>query len=192
MTEKKGAGSEVLDDLTIRSSPKATFTLRELDLRRAARLHVFSSMRNLRTIVRLSILWIGAIVVLVAYLLTVGMPWADLRQNLPLFALIMAAAIFGTAFVIPLVLGPIVIRRRFRQEKLIRQPVSVSWDEEVYEVDQPGVHNRIPWRDYAKWREDRHQFLFFMSDYRYQILPKHVLTQEQIEDIRATLSALSP
>ena len=177
--------------MTVQSNSlrSATFVLSELDLRRAARLHVFSAMRDRRTIIRLSILWIGVMVALAIYLRLVGMPWAELREYMPLFVLVLASAAFGAAFVVPLLLSPMVIRRRFRQEKILREPAEVRWDEEAYEVDQPGIHNRIAWRDYTKWREDRYQFLFFASDYRYQVLPKRVLTQAQIEDVRAILLA---
>ena len=89
----------------------------------------------------------------------------------------------------PLALSPLVIRRRFKQDKLVRKPVSAGWDEEAYEAEQPGVHNRIAWRDYMKIREDRHLFLFFISDYSYQILPKRALTQEQIADLQRVLAA---
>ncbi len=172
---------------------KATFTLSERDLRRAGRLHVFSAMRDPRTITRVSLLWIVAMALLVGFLHLIGTPWPELRGNLPLFALIMAAPTFGVAFVFPLalgsILGPIVIRRRFRQDKLLRQAATASWDEDAYEVEQPGIYNRIPWGDYSKWREDRHLFMFFRSDYSYQVLPKRALTEEQIEDIRRVLPA---
>jgi len=168
---------------------KVTFKLNQLDLRRAGRLHVFSAMRDPRTVIRVSVIWAAAIAVLVGFLYLAAMPWPELLENLPLFALIMAAATFGVAFVFPLALGPIVIRRRFRQDKLLRQAATASWDEHAYQVEQPGIYNRILWGDYSKWREDRHLFMFFRSDYSYQVLPKRALTQEQIEDIRRVLSA---
>ncbi|NLR97145.1 YcxB family protein [Rhizobium sp. P38BS-XIX] len=123
-------------------------------------------------------------VALAGFFHMIGMPWSELLENLPLFTLIMFIATFGVAFVIPLVLGPIIIRHRFRQDTLLRQTATVSWDEDAYEVEQPGIYNRIAWGDYSKWREGRHLFMFCRSDYSYQMLPKRVLTQEQIADIR--------
>ncbi|WP_350019326.1 YcxB family protein (plasmid) [Rhizobium sp. ZPR4] len=125
---------------------------------------------------------------LAAFLGLAGMPWLELRAALPVFALVIAAATFGFAFVFPLLIGPVVIHRRFRQDKLLRQAAEISWNEEAYEVNQPGTHNRFAWTDYSKWREGRHTFLFFRSDYSYQVLPKRVLTQEQIDDISKILS----
>lgn len=169
---------------------KTTFTLDELDLRRAVRLHAFSGIREKRTIIRLAVLGASARAAFIGFFSAAGMPWPELRGNLPAFALIITAAILGTGLGIPLALSPLVIRRRFKQEKLIRLPVSAGWDEEAYEAEQPGVHNRFTWRDYMKIREDQHLFLFFLSDYNYQILPKRVLNQEQIEDLQRVLAAV--
>lgn len=167
---------------------KAVVTLNELDLRRAGRLHVWSSIRDPRVVIRIALLWAGAMVALVVFLGLAGMPWPELHAALPVFALVMAGVTFGFAFVFPLLIGPLVIHRRFRQDKLLRQAAEVSWNEDTYEVIQPGAHNRFAWTDYSKWRDGRHTFMFFRSDYTYQVLPKRVLTQEQIDDISRILS----
>ncbi len=169
---------------------RTTFTLDELDLRRAVRLHAFSAFREKKTLVRMAVLWAIAMAVVVGFFLAAGTPWPVLRGHLWPLALVITATILGTSLGIPLALSPLVIRRRFRQEKLIRQPVSAGWDEEAYEAEQPGVHNRIPWGDYMKIREDQHLFLFFMSDYNYQILPKRALTAGQIADLQRVLAAV--
>lgn len=169
---------------------KATFTLDELDLRRAVRLHAFSGIREKRTIIRLALLWFIAMAAFIGFFSAAGMPWPELRGNLLPFALIIIATILLFSLGIPLALGPLVIRRRFKQDKLVRKPVSASWDEEAYEAEQPGARNHIPWRDYMKTREDRHLFLFFISDYSYQILPKRALTAEQIADLQRVLAAV--
>ena len=169
---------------------KTTFTLDELDLRRAVRLHAFSGFRERRTLIRMAAVWAIAMAAFVGFFSAAGMPWPELRGHLWPFALVIIATILGASLGIPLALSPLVIRRRFKQDKLVRKPVSAGWDEEAYEAEQPGVHNRIAWRDYMKIREDRHLFLFFISDYSYQILPKRALTQEQIADLQRVLAAL--
>jgi hypothetical protein len=169
---------------------KATFTLDELDLRRAVRLHAFSGMREKQTNIRLIVLWFIGMAAFVGFFSAAGMPWPELRGNLLPIALVMVATILVFSLGIPLALGPLVIRRRFKQDKLVRKPVSASWDEEAYEAEQPSARNHIPWRDYMKIREDKHLFLFFISDYSYQILPKRALTTEQITDLQRVLAAL--
>jgi hypothetical protein len=168
---------------------RTTFTLDELDLRRAVRLHAFGGFREKKTLVRMAVLWAIAMAAFIGFFSAAGMPWPELRGHLWLFALVITATILGTSLGIPLALSPLVIRRRFKQDKLVRKPVSAGWDEEAYEAEQPGVHNRIPWGDYMKIREDRHLFLFFMSDYNYQILPKRALTSGQIADLQRVLAA---
>ncbi|WP_126110654.1 MULTISPECIES: YcxB family protein [unclassified Bosea (in: a-proteobacteria)] len=169
---------------------RTTFTLDELDLRRAVRLHVFSAFREKKTLVRMVVLWGISMAVVVGLFLAAGTPWLTLHGHLLPLALVITATILGTSLGIPLALSPLVIRRRFKQEKLIRLPVSAGWDEEAYEAEQPGVRNRFAWRDYMKIREDRHLFLFFLSDYNYQILPKRALTPGQIEDLQRVLATV--
>ncbi|MGX1789330.1 YcxB family protein [Bosea sp. NPDC055332] len=166
-----------------------TFTLDELDLRRAVRLHAFG-IREKPAIIRLAMLWFIAIAAFIGFFSAAGMPWPELRGNLLPFALIIVATILVFGLGIPLAVSPLIIRRRFKQDKLVRKPVSASWDEEAYEAEQPGARNHIPWRDYMKIREDRHHFLFFISDYSYQILPKRALTREQITDLQRVLAAV--
>ena len=168
---------------------RTTFTLDELDLRRAVRLHAFSGFREKKTLVRMAVLWAIAMAAFVGFFCVAGMPWPELRGNLLPFALIILATILSFSLGIPLAVSPLVIRRRFKQDKLVRKPVSASWDEEAYEAEQPGARNHIPWRDYMNIREDRHLFLFFLSDYNYQILPKRALTSEQIADLQRVLAA---
>lgn len=167
---------------------RTTFTLDELDLRRAVRLHAFSGIREKQTIIRLAVLWTIAMAAFVGFFSAAGTPWPTLRGHLWPLALVITATILGTSLGIPLAFSPLMIRRRFKQDKLVRKPVSASWDEEAYEAEQPGVHNRIPWGDYMKIREDQHLFLFFLSDYNYQILPKRVLTPEQVADLQRVLA----
>ena len=169
---------------------KTTFTLDELDLRRAVRLHAFSGIREKRTIIRLALLWFIGMAAFVGFFSAAGMPWPELRGNFLPVALVIVATILGFGLGLPLALSPLVIRRRFKQEKLLRLPFSASWDEAAYEAEQPGVRNRFAWRDYMKIREDQHAFLFFLSDYNYQILPKRALTQEQIADLQRVLAAV--
>lgn len=168
-----------------------TFTLDERDLRCAARLNVFRSFQEMRSrmLCYLAILWGVSLLPFLGYLLggheTAGLEFA---RGMSLFALAATALVFAVGMGLPLALSPSIIRRRFRQEKLLSQPVSASWDEEAYAAEQPGVQNRLLWSDYRRWREDRDLFLFMLSDYNFQILPKRALSPEQIADLQAILT----
>lgn len=167
----------------------ATFTLDETDLRRANRLNLFGALRDPKTLRGLALLWGVSLLPLAGYHLGAFDASAKLREAMLIFALLATAAILAVYLAVPLLLGPVVIRRRFREEKLLREPVSINWDAEAYEASQPGVHNRIPWGDYLKWREDRHLFVFYLSSYNFQVVPKRVLSDAQIADIRQMLPA---
>ena len=84
---------------------KATFTLDELDLRRAVRLHAFSGIREKQTIIRLALLWFIAMAAFVGFFSAAGMPWPELRGNLLPSALIITATILVFSLGIPLALA---------------------------------------------------------------------------------------
>lgn len=168
----------------------AHFTLNEIDFQRAMRLHVFSSYREAKTLIKLLILWTVCVLALGLVLYWLGEPLAEIYHGLPQAAFWMAIVAFGTPLAIPLIFGPFAIRRRLRQDKLVLKPVSAGWDDTAYEVEQPEIRNQITWSDYYKLREDQHSFLFFVSDYSYQILPKRALSREQIEDLQRIISAI--
>lgn len=167
---------------------QASFNLTELDLRRANRLNALASLREPKTLRALALLWGVSLLPAAGFFLTTTGATAELRDGMLLFALAVTAVIAFVAVGVPLLVGPSVIRRRFREEKLLRQPVSVSWDEQVFEAEQPGVQNRLAWRDYLRFREDEHVFLLMLSSANFQILPKRALSAAQIEDLRQELS----
>ncbi|CAN7356828.1 hypothetical protein [Bosea sp. LjRoot237] len=51
---------------------KTTFTLDELDLRRAVRLHAFSAFREKRTLTRMAVLWVIAMAAFIGFFSAAG------------------------------------------------------------------------------------------------------------------------
>ncbi|MFC3692896.1 YcxB family protein [Chenggangzhangella methanolivorans] len=167
-----------------------TFTLAERDLRRALRLHMLAMLRQPRKLFALVAIWLVATAAIAGAYHLGGTPWPELRDSLPKLAALAAVGLLVLDVAVPLLLGARVISKRFQQDKLLVQPITASWDEEAYEAVQPSMRNRIAWRDYAMLREDRHAFVFFLSDYQYQVLPKRALSDEQVADIRGIVSAV--
>lgn len=165
-----------------------TFTLTKLDLDQAMRLHVFSNYRQIKVIAKLTILWI--VVVAGVTLLTYGdrQTWPERLLDVAPVALLFASVILAVIFGVPLLLGPLANRKRLSQDKVLRQPVMGSWDDASYVVIGENVQSRVNWRDYVYLREGSTVFTFATSHFTYQILPKRVLTHEQIDDIREIIS----
>lgn len=166
-----------------------TFTMSEHDLLVAGRRYVYFSLTERRTMIRLGLLWLAALVVSVGLFMFLRPGRYELLEILPIAVLIATLGAFIVPVLVPLITLPIVTKRRYKQDAMIRRPLTMSWTETHFRAETEGVTNNLPWVDYVKWCEDKDQFLFFLSDYNYQILPKRVLSGAQIADIGAVVQA---
>ncbi|UYO00087.1 MAG: YcxB family protein [Devosia sp.] len=166
-----------------------TFTMSKDDLMSAGRRAVFFSLSQRRTMIRLGLLWLAALIIVIGIFMLARPGRYDLLGILPIALLIATTAAVVAPTVLPLISLPMVIRRRFAQDATLRRPLTMSWTDTHFRAETEGLSNNLPWADYVKWAEGKEQFLFFLSDYNYQILPKRVLTEAQVTDIRAVIQA---
>ncbi|WP_020180718.1 YcxB family protein [Methylopila sp. M107] len=164
----------------------ATFTPQEADFVAANRLHLASSFRTPRLLVRFALLWLFCVAVFAA-IVAPFTPWREAQAAILVFSAFAAVGVFAVPFAITFCLGPYAVRRRFRQEKQLSDPIEVQWSEEAYEAVTPRITNRIPWSDYVRTAENDRLFMMFLSDATFQLLPKRVLSEAQIADIRTIL-----
>ncbi|MGQ4275406.1 hypothetical protein [Terrihabitans sp. B22-R8] len=146
---------------------EATFTLIPRDLNQGVRLHTFSNYRQTKTIAKLVILWAVATALTFVIAYDDRHTWPERLHDAAPIAFVFAAVILGTIFGVPLLLAPLAIRKRFRQEKFLREPVTVSWDEKSYAVVHPNTQSRLAWTDYVFLRENRNVFTFAISNFNY-------------------------
>ena len=165
------------------------FTLNEQDLRQANGLHRWVILRQKRTIIGLLLSWLVFVAIFAGYHAVSGMNTSSLIITTAVFAIAAIPAMAIAIATIPLAISWCNIRQRFRHDKQISRPASISWDKDAYEVEQPGIKNHILWKDYMRLSENAKLFVFFLSDYQYQILPKRVLSPEQIADLQQTIAA---
>ncbi|MFD1794504.1 YcxB family protein [Paracoccus aurantiacus] len=161
----------------------AVIELTPRDFRLAHRLRALSGYRRGKTLIRLLLVWLFAIAVFGVSDYLDGARGARLLNGLLHAAAIYGLLMVGVLLLMSFVLTPLVIRRRFRQDKLVGLPAQVSWNEKRYKVVAPNAQSDVQWTDYNKILSDRHSFLFFVSDYSFQILPTRFLTEAQIADI---------
>lgn len=164
-----------------------TFTMSERDLLVAGRRSVYFSLTDRRTMGRLVLLWLTALALSIVLFMALRPGRYELLDIVPIAALIATLAAFIVPVLVPLITLPIVTKRRYQQDAMIRRPLTMSWTDTHFRAETEGVTNNLPWVDYVKWCEDKDQFLFFLSDYNYQILPKRVLSGAQIEDVRSAV-----
>jgi YcxB-like protein len=83
-------------------------------------------------------------------------------------------------------------RTQFRKQPSVQGSKTLS-------VDGSGVHWRwdgasadIDWKNFLNWQESKTQFLLYTSPVAFNMIPKRVLTQEQISEVRLALSQNIP
>jgi hypothetical protein len=104
-----------------------------------------------------------------------------------------------TGFLVPIILiaglglyllfwGPRQIARMFQQQKDLSAPLEIDLSEDGFGYTNQYGTGRIPWKDFAKWKEDREMFLFYRSDPMFNMLPKRFLAgEDQVRYIRDLL-----
>ena len=84
---------------------------------------------------------------------------------------------------------PVAARRIYRQQRGLRQEVTLAWTREELAIQTALGQARLPWADYIRWREDRNIVLLFQSDAIFQMLPKRVLSPAALGELRACAEA---
>jgi hypothetical protein len=59
-------------------------------------------------------------------------------------------------------------------------------------LERDGGSADIDWKNFLKWQESKTQFLLYTSPVAFNMIPKRVLTHEQISEVRLALSQNIP
>ncbi|MBM7048881.1 YcxB family protein [Rhizobium lusitanum] len=160
------------------------FQLEPQDLMHALRLHFRQHLRSRPGFIRLAITWVLAVVaygILVAGLVDPN----DAFVSILSFAILAPVAITGIPFLIVYTFGGRTARRTFREQKTLQKPLHFSWTESGVHLWSDFGEARLQWSDFLKARQDRHCILLYESQRLYRIIPKRVLTNDQIRELQA-------
>lgn len=98
------------------------------------------------------------------------------------------AVVLGFAYVAT----PRRARRMFAQQPGCREPYDLRWDDSRFEMTSPSWSSALAWKDYYGWSETGNEFLLFFNEQMPHMLPKRLLTADQLADLRATLVEHGP
>lgn len=86
------------------------------------------------------------------------------------------------------VLLPMQTRKIFAQQKALHSPFEVEFNETEMTVSNEFGNSRIPWGNFARWKEDSELILLYHSDVMYNIIPKRFFSDsQQIEIVKSFL-----
>ena len=154
---------------------KSTYTLTEKDAVAAARIAV---RLNLSRPSMLAVLVGLYVAILVLLLLLLGFArWMEL-----LIAALVAPPV--AVWLIYRFLLPFQARSHFRQSKALLCETVVTWDAQSVSLESDFGRSQLAWSDYRRIVERGRFFMLFQSDMLYNIVPKDVFDEAQLEDFR--------
>lgn len=134
-----------------------------------------------------------AIFTLIAALFGLGLGWVLGLSN---DSWSMAAGYGALAFVllpllsgISLLLLPRRVRRLFQQQHRLNRHNVFTWNDREVSLRSDIGAQTLDWNGYYAWSENTAMFLFYLNEQLYQFLPKRVLTDDQITDLRRCIQA---
>lgn len=75
-------------------------------------------------------------------------------------------------------------RKAYQEQKGFQYPLTLTWSDDGIEVQNQQGRATFPWADLFRWAEDRHIILFYHSSRLFQMLPRRVLSEAQVDDLR--------
>lgn len=76
-------------------------------------------------------------------------------------------------------------RKIHAQQKVLRHPVEVSWNDEAYSAASDASASVVRWGDYHGWSADEKMILLLPSSVLFQMLPRRALSEAQAADLIA-------
>jgi uncharacterized integral membrane protein len=74
-----------------------------------------------------------------------------------------------------MIMRPRQIARVFQQQKELSAPLEIELSEDGFKLSHQYGSVTIPWKDFAKWKEDQDLILLYRSDLAFTMLPKRFL-----------------
>ncbi len=127
----------------------------------------------------------------IAFLVALGTAWG-FRAHQGSLAVELAYLLIAVVLAFMLVLHVILpwhARRHYCELAAAHGTTSVDWDAQGISIRGEKGQTRLEWSDFFGWSEQRDLLLLFQSHRLFNLLPKSVLSKEQLAEIRSHLKA---
>ncbi|MGH8274673.1 MAG: YcxB family protein [Gammaproteobacteria bacterium] len=71
-----------------------------------------------------------------------------------------------------LVAVPKIAQKRFKQQKSLQRPYTLSWDDDTFTLQSETGISNTPWTDFLMWRESENLFVVYFTRGLFRIIPK--------------------
>lgn len=80
-------------------------------------------------------------------------------------------------------------RRLYRQQKTLHHPWTFGWTEAGLSIDTVNGRSLHPWPDFHRWLVGRRTILLFLNDQLFFFLPRRLLDDSAVEELRSLAAA---
>ncbi|KFC65416.1 hypothetical protein FF80_02823 [Devosia sp. LC5] len=163
-----------------------TVALTEDDAVAAQRLYGTSFLLRRSTLLRFGAMWLFLLIALIA--ISLG---TDGAGTIPFIGIIILIAVLPICIIvgITLIQGPRAARQAFAAQKTLRAPVDYSWSPEGLSFSSEYGENLVPWAHLHSWLENDKIILLFEGPRIYRMLPKRLLSADQLVQLREYLAS---
>ena len=166
-----------------------TVHLSEDDIVAAQRLYSSSFLTRRQTLIRLGLIWLATTIFIASMMLGTD-EWAGGNRLLISLGIVVGASVpIWAVLAFMFVQGPRSARKVYRQQETLRMPIAYSWDDEALTFTSEFGENRIEWAELHHAVEDDRVMLLFEGPRLYRMLPKRVLSAEQLAEVHGHLNA---
>jgi len=116
-----------------------------------------------------------AVLLLVILVLLIWLWWAGFWREAIVGLCALIGAVIGDGVGRRILLAK-KAKRIFRQQKSLHRPYELSWTAEAITLASERGTSAIPWTDFHKYRETADQFLLFLSDANFLMVPKRAFS----------------
>lgn len=168
--------------------PEVIFTPQASDYGELQRIVFRQQLQSRRFVGRLSVLLLGAVIIMTIVMIAVGESAASAVR------LAILSAAFGAIGLFIVLAGTYLLMPRraariFRQQRILHHQMRTSWSSEGLVLTTPHGETRYPWRELHAWAEGSGMVLIQASDLLCYFVPKRCLDSASLDDLRTALAA---
>jgi hypothetical protein len=149
--------------------------------------HAQSLGRGSRRTIRL-LAWINNILVFMAFILVLSISIRYALFSAFTYLILFLAVLYGLVFVLQVFVMPARVRKLFAQYSNLTGAQEITIRDDAYGVRTQFGQAAIPWKQFVQWTQDDRLMVIFQTDNQFYLLPKRLLSSEQILGIANALN----